>query len=564
MTARLIERVGAVVVERDHEVVMSDGTGLRADVYRPAGGGELPVILQRTPYDKSVYTELGTYYAEAGFVCVMQDVRGQFASEGQWEPFVNEGRDGYDTVSWAAQLPGSTGRVGLVGTSYQAYAAWRAALLRPAALGAMACAVTPVDLYDDWFFPGGAFSLAFATTWLTRNVANSAARRLPGGALLAESMTHAYEAIGDRWFWHLPLNQFPPLLPDREDVARYYFDWINHHPRRDAYWNDLSLRGRHGDVAVPVLNMAGWYDVFVHAGIEAFQAIADPANLVVGPWAHNGWTRELGDVDFGPEASGSFPDEVVAFMGRHLKEAPAVEEPRVRYFSMGDCTWRSSESWPPPGSKPTRFFLASRGGLSSGPGSGQDTFVYDPANPVPSVGGHSCCYAPASPFGPYDQRGVESRADVLVYSTDELAEPLEVAGAVSVELFASSSATDTDFTAKLVDVHPDGRAINLCEGVVRARYRFGTEREHLLEPDQVERFEISLHPTANVFGVGHRVRVEISSSNFPMYDRNPNTGAAFGQDADLRPARQTVFHDEGRPSALVLPVVRNDLNPGPG
>ncbi|MEV7007507.1 CocE/NonD family hydrolase [Streptosporangium sp. NPDC051022] len=565
-----VETVGPITVERDREVVMRDGVVLRADVYRPGNAADLPVLVQRTPYDKSVYTELGVYYANAGYIFVMQDVRGQFASGGVWEPFVNEADDGFDTVAWAAALPGSDGRVGLVGTSYQGYSAWRAALLRPPALAAMACAVTPVDPYD-WFFPGGAFSLAFAVTWLTRNVASSAVAKLPDGAELSEAMTRAYDALGERWYRHLPLNEFPPLLPDRADVAPYFFEWINEHPIRDDYWRDLSLRGRLPEVQVPVLTMAGWYDVFVPAGVETFRAlrgagagdVAEGSRLVIGPWAHNGWSRELGEVDFGADAARSFPGAVVAWMDHRLKGVtPESEETPVRYFSMGDRTWRAAETWPPEGFEPTRFLLRAGGALAEsgpgedGPGEEPDHFVYDPSNPVPSVGGQSCCYTPQSSFGPYDQRAVESRPDVLVYATPPLTEPLEVAGGVRVELFASSSAPDTDFTAKLVDIGPDSRAINLCEGIVRARHRDGTGTERFLEPGRAERFEIELQPTANVFGVGHRVGVEISSSNFPTYDRNPNTGAPFGRSAALRTARQTILHDAGHPSALILHVRR--------
>ncbi|MEU7004839.1 CocE/NonD family hydrolase [Nonomuraea sp. NPDC046570] len=359
-------------------------------------------------------------------------------------------------------------------------------------------------------------------------------------------------------------DEFPPLLPDRDDVAPYFFEWINEHPRRDGYWQDLSLRGRLPEITVPVLNMAGWYDVFVAAGVETFQAlrgvgssgVAEGSRLVIGPWAHNGWSRELGEVDFGADSVRSFPAAVVAWMDHRLKGVrPESEEPPVRYFSMGDCAWRSSQSWPPAGFEPTMFFLHGDGALTDGgPGEGTDRFVYDPSNPVPSIGGQSCCYAPQSPFGPRDQRAVESRPDVLVYSTPPLEEPLEVAGDVRVELFAFSSAPDTDFTAKLVDVGPDSRAINLCEGIVRARHRDGADAESFLEPGKAECFTIELQPTANTFGAGHRIRVEISSSNFPAYDRNPNTGTPFGRSAALRTARQTILHDADHPSALVRQV----------
>jgi len=555
-----------VVVEHDAELRLRDGVVLRADVYRPAHDLDVPVLLQRTPYDKAVYGELGAFYARAGYAFVLQDVRGQFSSDGIFEPFVHEAEDGLETIAWAASLPGTAGRVGMVGTSYQATCAWQAAVRRPAALRAMACAVTPVDYYTDWFFPGGAFSWAFATTWLLRNVANSAAARLPGGAALSAAMTAAYDELaspGSVGYRHLPLREFPGLRPGETDVAPYFRSWIDDHPRRDDYWAGLSLRGRMGAVEVPVLNVAGWYDVFVGAGAEAFgelQASGTPSGsasrLVIGPWGHNTWAQTMGEVDFGKEATFSFPGAVVRWMDRWLKDGETtVEEPAVRYFSMGDRTWRTAAAWPPPDANIERLHLGAEGRLLETAGDpATDGYTYDPADPVPSVGGHSCCFEPASPIGPYDQRLVESRPDVLVYSTDPLDAPLEVAGPVRVELFAASTAVDTDFTAKLVDVHQDGRAINLAEGIIRARRRNGPDRDDLLTPGEITRFVIDLQPTATVFAAGHRVRLEISSSNFPAYDRNPNTGAPFGQDARMAAARQTVHHGRAHPSCLVLSV----------
>ncbi|WGX97090.1 CocE/NonD family hydrolase [Nocardioides sp. L-11A] len=550
------EITGDVAVERDHEVAVRDGVVLRADVYRATGGEDAPVLLQRTPYDKSVFTELGVHYARAGYTAIFQDVRGQFASDGVWQPFENEAADGFDTVAWAAALPGTTGRVGMIGTSYQASCAWQAARLRPPALAALACGVTPVDYYTDWVYPGGAFALAMNTTWLLRNVASSASARLPDGAALQAGMTAAYDDLIDRWWRYLPLDELPPLLPDRPEVAGYFFDWIDH-PTRDEYWERISLRGVHADIDIPVLNVAGWYDVFVNAGIEAFGALPDGRKrLVVGPWDHNTWGKEPGEVDFGPSAMFSFPGAVVAWMDRWLKgHRPATEPAPVRYFRMGDLTWQEAPTWPPPGTTELRLLLDGGGRLvEGGAPTGADSYVYDPSDPVPSIGGRSCCYPP-SPIGPRDQRALAGRPDVLGYATDPLDHPLELAGPVRVELYASSTAPDTDFTAKLVDVHPDGTAINVCEGIIRARLREGFDREVLLTPGETVRLDIDLAATAIVFGPGHRVRLEISSSNFPTFDRNPNTGAPFGRDARMVTARQHIHHDAAHPSALVLTAV---------
>ncbi len=558
----------AVKIQRGAPVQMRDGVTLSADVYRPAEQEEdLPVLLQRTPYDRSLYTALGEYYAEAGYIVVFQDVRGQFGSEGEWVPFVHEGDDGVDTIAWASALEGSTGQVGMMGTSYQATCAWQAAVRHPPALSALACAFTPLDYYSDWMFPGGAFSLSFATTWLLHNVAHSAAARLPDGAQLQAAMEDSYENLAERWYPHLPLREFPPLHPMRDDVAPYFFDWIDRHPVRDRYWQDISLRGRVGGVGIPALSIAGWYDVFVRAGVEAHREAAEDSGsrLILGPWAHGQWGSTLGDVDFGQDAAFSFPGAVVSWMDRWLKHREPASDPNVRYFSMGDLTWREAPSWPPPAARPTRFHLAGGGSantiagdgelLLDAPDDGLDTFDYDPANPVPSVGGQGCCYGPQSPIGPRNQRAVELREDVLVYSTEPLREPLEVAGDIEVSLYASTSAADTDFTAKLVDVHPDGTAINLGEGIVRGRFRDGVEAERPLVPGRVEHYRIPLQPTAVVFQTGHRIRLEVSSSNFPMYDRNPNTGAPFGQDDATVVARQTIRHGRSHPSALILPVI---------
>lgn len=533
-----------VQIERDVTTAMRDGIILRSDVYTPTTPGSYPVVVQRTPYDKSVYTALGEYYARAGYVYVMQDVRGQFASDGVWDPWVNEANDGFDTIEWAAGLPCSNGDVGAVGTSYQAAAAWQAAIQRPPALKAMACAVTPADYYDQWVFPGGAFSLSFNTTWLLRNVASSAAVRLDDGESIASSMSTAYDGI-ESWYRYLPLREFPPLVPDDRRIAPYFFDWINTHSQRDAFWDGLSLRGRYQEVDVPVLNVAGWYDVFTRGGIENFtglQTAGRETKLVVGPWAHNDWATGLGEVDFGADSKRTFPGLAVEWFERWLKGGSPADDAAVSYFSMGDCTWRRTSQWPPPGTMHQAFDLGGDGKLGSCSGP-SDTYVYDPANPVPSVGGQGCCYAPQSPFGPYDQRSVEARPDVLSYTTDPLAGPLEIAGPVSAELYVESTAPSTDFTAKLVDVHPGGRAINLCEGIVR-----------IADVDSAERIVIDLGSTAYVFAPGHAIRLEVSSSNFPMYDRNPNTGEPFGQTSRLAVARQTVHHDAARPSALHLPV----------
>jgi uncharacterized protein len=348
-------------------------------------------------------------------------------------------------------------------------------------------------------------------------------------------------------------------------VAPYFFRWINEHPTRDGYWQAISLRGRQAEVLIPVLNVAGWYDVFASAGVEAFRSLTSSpdSRLVIGPWGHNNCVSALGDLDFGEAAAWSFPRAVIGWMDRWLKGRSGSPESPVSYFSMGDLRWRSARTWPPEQARRMAFRLDSDGHANTAEGDGRlvadvvvdersDRFVYDPDRPVPSIGGQGCCYEPQSPIGPRDQRPVERRPDVLVYTGEALERPLIVAGDVHVDLYASSTAPDTDFTAKLVDVHPDGTAVNLSEGIVRARFRQSLSEPELLVPGSIEHYRISLHPTANVFQPGHRVRLEVSSSNFPMYDRNPNTGRQFGQDADMTVAHQAIHHGSVHPSALHL------------
>lgn len=567
-----------MVVEHNVEARMRDGTVLRADIYRPADFRPAPVLLQRTCYGKEFYSAVGQSFAAQGFVTVLQDVRGQFASDGVFEPWINEGDDGFDTIEWAALLPGVTGKVGTFGSSYAGACQWQAALRKPPHLAAMLCQVTPADYYDQWVFPGGAFALSFNETWLMNNVAASAAQKLQDGERIRAVMSAAYQGDILAHYRHIPLRSFGPLFPERPEVAGYYFDWINKHATRDDYWRSLSVRGRHCEVEIPVLNFGGWYDVFINGTIENFLSMQNSGGskvarnasaLVIGPWAHLNWSTVLGDVDFGPAAASPYPQMARVFFDRWLKDIALETVPApVQYFVMGIQTWKAAEKWPPAETLLQKFYLASDGKANSLTGDGRladmpsaregsDRFVYDPADPVPSLGGNGCCYAPQSPFGPYDQRPIEGRADMLVYSSEPLVERVEIAGPVALELYAASSAPDTDFTAKLVDVHPNGRAINLCQGIVRARFREGAERPVATQLFQVHRYEVTLTQTANVFLEGHRIRLEVSSSNFPLYDRNPNTGGPFGQSAEIRTAEQTILHGPQYPSALILPVQRD-------
>jgi hypothetical protein len=562
---------------------MRDGTILYADVYRPKVEGTVPVLLMRLPYDKSVaqtYVYASpAFYAEHCYLVVIQDVRGQYTSQGFFYTFRNEARDGYDTVEWAARLPGSNGKVGMYGFSYVGATQWLPATLRPPHLVAIVPAMTSSDYYEGWSYQNGAWSLAFEESWPLTTIAKSAAQRLPDGQQLAKQMDQAAVSLQWEWYWYLPLKRFPPLHPDDPRVAPYFYDWIRH-PSNDQYWQQWSIRQRYRRITVPALNFDGWYDVFLNGAIENFvgmrrsggSAVArQDQQLVIGPWIHLPWVPEVGQLDFGPNARNPIDQLQLRWFDHWLKGVNnGVErDPAVRVFVMGANKWRMANSWPIPGTRFTTYYLHSRKGANSSAGDGwlstsaaargggarPDRYVYDPAAPVPSAGGHSCCTPDVAPVGPYDQRWVEQRRDVLVYSTPRLSRPVEVTGPITVTLYASSSARDTDFTAKLVDVYPDGRAINLNDGIQRARYRVSDTHPTLIRPGKIYRYTIHVWPTSNLFKPGHQIRLEISSSNFPMYDRNPNTGDPFGQNARLQATRQTIYHDPAHPSSITLPLM---------
>lgn len=564
---------------------MRDGVTLLADVYRPTEAGSYPVLLMRLPYNKTtaqtyVYAS-PEYYASQCYIVAIQDVRGQYASQGVFYAFKNEMEDGYDSVEWAAALPGSNGKVGMYGFSYVGATQWLAAVMRPPHLAAIAPAMTSSDYYDGWSYEGGAWSLAFEESWPIQTIALVSARRTGEQSAVAK----INEATGmiAKTYDYLPLHDYPWLSPGLPAVAGYFYDWIAH-DTWDDYWRQWSIRKDYGRVQVPALNFDGWYDVFLNGAVENYvgmrkdggsDAARSAGRLVIGPYMHLPWNRKSADVDFGSEADNPIEDLQVAWFDHYLKgkDNGADKAPPVRVFVMGADRWRDADNWPIPGTQFTSYYLHSLGEANSSGGNGRistdkpaadeppDRYVYDPANPVPSRGGHSCCTPDVAPVGPANQADIEGRADVLVYSTPTLDHAVEVTGPVSLTLYAASSAVDTDWTAKLVDVFPDGHAINLNNGIVRARFRESLERPTNITPGQIYKYEINVWPTSNVFLSGHQIRLEVSSSNFPHYDRNPNTGHPFGVDAAMWPAFQTIFHDAEHPSALTLPIMPEPMKP---
>jgi len=599
---------------------MRDGaTILRANVITPNEPGTYGVVLMRLPYDKDgaeQFPNHGTYntpefYASHCFIVVIQDVRGQYKSDGTWYTFINEANDGYDTVEWAAGLPKSNGRVGMYGFSYVGATQWLAATQRPPHLVAIIPGMTSADYHDGWTYEGGALDQSFVEDWPVGSIANSAVRRFPDGAALDAEMNQAKQDEITKWYWYLPLKDYPPLHPEDPRVAPYFFDWLRH-PDNDAYWQQWSIRLRYGQITVPALNFEGWYDIFIDGGIENFNGMRkhggskvarEGQRLFVGPWAHMwNWGRNIGQLDFGPEAENPIDNLMLRWWDYWLKGVPngVDKEPKVRIFVMGANKWRSADEFPVRGTIYRKFYLHSLGtaNTSTGDGwlsthkpggdsdapeesqrtaseavadhftddseesqrnafeTGTDHFTYDPTNPVPSIGGR---FQDSIPWGPYDQRPLLGRPDVLVYTTPPLKHDVEVTGPITVTLYASSSARDTDFTAKVDDVYPDGTSMLIEYGIQRARYRESETNPTLIEPGKIYRYTIHVWPTSNMFKAGHRIRLEISSSNFPMFNRNPNTGHAFAQDADLQVADQTIYHDIHHPSEVTLPIAMTPL-----
>jgi putative CocE/NonD family hydrolase len=569
-------RYREVDVERGVGCQMRDGTILYADVYRPRGEGPWPVLLMRHPYDKTRAEDYSyappLWYARYGYMVVVQDCRGRWASEGEWYPLRHEADDGYDTVAWAAGLPGSNGKVGMYGFSYAGATQLLTAAGQPPGLATIMPAMTGSDYYDGWTYRGGALHYAFTLGWALALAQHTAHRR--GDYALETELAAAFRGQLEA-LWTPPGDY---ALLRKEEIAPYYHDWLQH-DTWDDYWQQWSIRRRYERIAVPALHVDGWYDIFLEGALENFTSLQRRASgdgahrgqkLVVGPWYHSPWHQAPGALDFGDDARCYIDALQVLWLDKHLRgeRNQLDEEPPVALFVMGANQWRFEDAWPPPSARPTRYYLHSQGRANSLSGNGTlerqppgeelpDVFTYDPDNPVLSVGGHSCCFEGLSPMGARDQRSQEYRNDVLVYTSPVLAEDLTVIGTVEAVVYAATTAADTDFTAKLVDVYPDGQAINLGEGILRARYRESLERPTPIVPGQVCEYRILVGSTANVFKAGHRLRVEVASSSFPTFDRHTNSLQPVSQagPADHFVATQTVFHDARYPSHVVLPII---------
>ena len=558
------------VREHDVAVPMRDGVVLRADVWRPAETGPFPVLVYRTPYGKTAAQADYTTFRKAverGYAVVMQDVRGRFASDGEFVAYQQEGRDGFDTIEWAARQPWSNGSIGTFGLSYPGAVQWLAAVESPPHLKAMVPAMTFASANLFWY-AGGVWDNSWAS-WLWADVAADLRRRrgVPGPTTDEEG-ERTWDGVRDRILGTLPLAAVPDFRP----IAPWYYEWMRHSPW-DAWWQWADLRGRYARTSAAVLSLSGWHDEAYgpdgattnFSGLAAARG-SGPLNaaLLIGPWPHGvagtGRTK-VGDRELGAEARIDYDETVLRWMDHYLRgvENGVGREAPVRVFVMGDNRWREADRWPIPGTRSDTVYLAapSRGlrvGTLSGrrPGSSSPTssYVANPAKPVTD--------AFAERSGAHDYRDLASRADVLTFETAPLENDLEVVGALGAEIYLAADAPDVDLWVKVVDVAPDGTAYNLMapgSDVIRASYRDRTARRSLLEPGRVYLLKLPGLLTGNTFERGHRIRVHIMSSFAPNYARNLQTGGSETSSSRMRSARITIHHDSRHPSRLILPVI---------
>ncbi len=558
-----------MTVEHDVPATMRDGTALRADVYRPTADGPWPVLLTRLPYGKHLpggirmlIDPLGL--ARGGYIVVVQDTRGRFASEGDWEPWTFEATDGYDSVRWAASLPGSNGSVGMFGMSYFGNTQWMAALSKPAELKAIAPAMTWSEPDDGLFSRGGVLELGISVFWSLLQGADTLLRRHAddpaalGGAL--STLVSDIDDVAMSGYWELPAEHHPAFA--RHRIAELGFE----RSRREPEWAaTCRVAGRQSEVDLPSLNIGGWYDIFCQGTLDNFTAMQSagrPATLIMGPWAHADSSGYLGDVNFGLASSadllgfrGSLTDIQKEWFGRWLVSDSSSDQsdssqpalPPVLLFVMGTNEWREEQEWPLARSVPTELFLRADGELSVDPPASSertDMYRYDPTDPVITTGGALFMSNEFRP-GPRDQALTESRADVLVYTTEPLNDNLEVTGRVRAVLHVATDCPCTDWVVRLCDVDPAGVSRNIVDGIVRSE----------APSDEFTAQDIDLWSTSYVFRAGHRIRVQVTSSNFPRWARNFNTGEPAEDGTRARTARQQVAHDPARPSRIILPVI---------
>ena len=583
-------------------IPMRDGVCLATDIFFPALGGQpasgkFPVILERTPYDKAGSGNVtnGTYYARRGYVCAIQDVRGRFVSEGEWYPFAKEAPDGYDTVEWLAAQEWSDGQIGTMGASYCGSDQSALATLNPPHLSTMIVAVGASNYYHCSMRQNGALEQRFMIYAFRMATTSKEAFADPN---IKAAVDRAFANVGE-WVSRAPLKRGTSPLRMLPNYEQWVLDLFTH-GEYDDYWKQRGYAisqyyEEHADV--PTLYLGGWYDSYARATCENYTALSKMKTsrqvLLMGPWTHGGWgVSNAGDVDFGTHSFINYNDLRLAWFDHYLKgmNTEVSDWSPVKIFVMGTGEglpnyqgrlhhsghWRDERDFPLPDTQFTPYYLHADGGLSTTlPSADESTscFSFDPRDPVPTIGGGISAADPIMGAGAFDQRGnsrffgcqdtlpLNARSDVLTFQTPPLGNDVEVTGPITVKLHASSSARDTDFTAKLIDVcplsddYPDGLAINLTDSIIRARYRNGWDAPELLEPGEVYEFVFELYPTSNVFKKGHRIRLDISSSNWPRFDVNPNTGGDLGVERRFEIAEQIIHHEPEHPSHVILPVI---------
>jgi putative CocE/NonD family hydrolase len=572
----------SVMFEFDVKVPLRDGTKLSANIWRPKAPGKHPVVVMYTPYDSTSRWVNGEaqYYATRGYAFAGIDIRGRYGSEGRsylywhdtWRSGGFEGQDVQDVINWLGERPWSTGKVAMQGPSYLAMVQWMGAYLGSPYLTALVPECSPGDHYNN-VFPGGAFQLGNSVLFLTK---------LGGSRTNNDDLKPFFD--WEKIYRHLPLRTTDETFVGKK--VQVWQDFLDH-PDHDEYWRFSIANwpsvgemtpGKYANVKVPTLNITGWYDQVQQDTINNYLQVVEygPANLkdkhrlIVGPWRHNAYVRKTGDIDFGGDADVDMKPIKLRWYDFWLKGMAngILDEPPVDIFVMGESKWRSEPKWPLGRAVETKYHLHSSGKANSRFGEGAlattppdnepvDSYIYDPDDPVPTYGNVEPWqdYLSNDVDGPRDRRAIQRRDDVLVFSTPELESDVEVTGRIFVKLFAASTAPDTDFTAILNDVGPDGYARILADGIIRARYRKSFMKQELITPGTVYEYTIDLMSISHLFQKGHRIQLEVSSSNFPNYDRNPNTGKPLGSDSELRKATQRIFHDRRYPSHVILPVV---------
>ncbi len=563
-----------VVAELDREAPMRDAVKLKIDVFRPKAEGRFPAVLLQTPYNKSGQATRAKSFAARGYVVVNADSRGRFESGGQWDPFSPKHKtDGYDLVQWIAEQAWCNGNVGTYGLSYMGWTQWWTATQAPPALKAIVPEVAPPDHFHNCPYQNGIF-----VCWMMDWAGSMSARR-PHSA--GPGPYGGFAVDREKAYDKLPYIDFDKTRNYKPN--EWWRKWIEQNTSDGEYWRAISYQTAesYAQVKVPSLAISGWFDAnfpgtpMNYLGMKQHggSAAARRPRMVIGPWEHIiNRHREAAGVDFGPQAIIDWDGYVLRWFDFHLKgiDNGVVDDPPVHVFVMGRNEWRAAQDWPLPQTQFTKFYLHSDGKANSSSGGGAlntqrpdkeppDQYVYDPRDPTPSA-----AFANGHIDGPRDISKSAARRDVLVYDTPTLTEDVEVVGPITARLFAATSARDTDWMIRLADVHPDGRALFLGEGVMRARHRdperhgaFNPHKLSTIEPDRPYEYTIDFwRPTGNLFARGHRIRIEISSSYYPYYLRNPNTGADnIGLETELQSATQTIFHDGERPSHVVLPVI---------